>query len=71
VQARDVDARAAVYRAQALVYAWSAQRAASMPVREVIFLFARPSPAIERSFTVDAAFLAEAEALLAAVPPTA
>jgi hypothetical protein len=35
-----------------------------MPVREVILLFARPDPAIERAFTVNAGFLAEAESLL-------
>jgi hypothetical protein len=71
VSAKDVDERAEVYRAQALIYAWSAQRAAGMPVREVILLFARPDPAIERSFKVDAAFLAEAEALLAKEPALA
>ncbi len=61
----DVDAHAERYRNQALVYGWSAQTASRMPVREVIFLFARPDPAIERAFPVDAAFLAEAESLLA------
>lgn len=65
VSARDAGARAEAYRNQALVYAWSAQAASRTPVREVIFLFARPDPAIERAFAVDAAFLAEAESLLA------
>jgi hypothetical protein len=65
VTPKDVDERAALYRAQALIYAWSARRASGMPVREVILLFARPDPAIERSFTVNPAFLAEAESLLA------
>jgi ATP-dependent helicase/nuclease subunit A len=64
VTPKDVDERAALYRAQALIYAWSAQRASGMPVREVILLFARPDPAIERAFTVNAGFLAEAESLL-------
>jgi ATP-dependent exoDNAse (exonuclease V) beta subunit len=64
VTAKDVDARAAVYRTQALVYAWAAQAAARMPVREVIFLFARPDPPLERALSVDDAFLAEAESVL-------
>ena len=50
---------------QALVYAWAAQRATGMPVREVVFLFARPHPAVEHAVPVDDALLAEAEALLA------
>jgi ATP-dependent exoDNAse (exonuclease V) beta subunit len=66
VTATDVEERAASYRNQALVYAWSAHRATNLPVREVILLFARPDPAIERSFPGDAAFLAEAEALVTA-----
>ena len=62
VSAADVEERAREYRNQALIYGWAAGRAAAMPVREVIFLFARPG--IERSMPVDAAFLAEAEDLL-------
>ena len=65
VSPKEVDARSETYRNQALVYAWSAQTASRMPVREVILLFARPDPAIERAYSVDAAFLAEAESLLA------
>lgn len=61
-----LDERAALYRTQALVYAWAAARTTGMPVREVVFLFARV-PAT-RAFTVDDAFMAEAESLLAAVP---
>jgi ATP-dependent exoDNAse (exonuclease V) beta subunit len=61
---RDVDDRAQSYRTQALVYAWSAHRATGLPVREVVFLFARPDPAVERAFAVDEAFLKEAQALL-------
>jgi ATP-dependent exoDNAse (exonuclease V) beta subunit len=68
VTAKDVDERAEFYRAQALTYAWAAQRATGMPVHEVILLFARPQPAIERSFKVDDAFLAEAEATLRRQP---
>ncbi len=65
VSPKEVDARSETYRNQALVYAWSAQTASRVPVREVILLFARLDPAIERTFSVDAAFLAEAESLLA------
>ncbi|HEY7802685.1 MAG TPA: PD-(D/E)XK nuclease family protein, partial [Dehalococcoidia bacterium] len=64
VSARDIETRAAHYRTQMLVYAWAAERAAGMPVREVVFLFARPG--IEHATVVDAAFRAEAEALLSA-----
>jgi ATP-dependent exoDNAse (exonuclease V) beta subunit len=62
VRAADVDARTAEYRGQALIYAWAAHRATGFPVREVIFLFA--SIPAEKSIPVDAAFLAEAEAML-------
>jgi ATP-dependent exoDNAse (exonuclease V) beta subunit len=65
VTAKDVDERAAFYRNQALVYAWAVHEAA-MPVREVIFLFARPGE--ERSYTVDAAFLKEAATLMRTEP---
>jgi hypothetical protein len=37
-----------------------------MPVREVVFLFARPG--IERAYAVDEAFIAEAEALMRIEP---
>ena len=63
VSASQAAERAAHYRPQALVYAWAAHRATGTPVREVVFLFARPG--IEHAETVDAPFLAEAEALLA------
>ncbi len=59
---REVDERAAHYRNQALVYTWAAHRATSMPVREVVFLFARI--ALEHNTIVDDAFMAEAEALM-------
>jgi ATP-dependent helicase/nuclease subunit A len=59
-----IDERAEFYRTQALVYAWAAQRATGLPVREVVFIFARPDPVEERSFRATAAFLAEAEELL-------
>jgi ATP-dependent helicase/nuclease subunit A len=68
VSARDVEERASLYRHQALVYAWAAHAATSLPVREVIFLFARPDPAIEHRTPVDAAFTAEAEALMRGGP---
>ena len=42
VRTSEVAERAAHYRPQALVYAWAAHRATGMPVREVVFLFARP-----------------------------
>ncbi len=66
VSAAEIEKRAGEYRKQALIYAWAAARAAAMPVREVIFLFARPG--IERAMPVDAAFQAEAEALLRPEP---
>jgi ATP-dependent helicase/nuclease subunit A len=66
VSARDVDDRAAHYRNQALVYAWAVRAATGMPVREVIFLFARPG--VERSYAADDAFLAEAERLMRSEP---
>jgi ATP-dependent helicase/nuclease subunit A len=65
VTAKDVDERAAHYRNQALVYAWAVHEAA-MPVREVIFLFARPGE--ERAYPVDAAFIAEAATLMRSEP---
>ncbi|MEX0750980.1 MAG: UvrD-helicase domain-containing protein [Dehalococcoidia bacterium] len=65
VTEKDVDERAAHYRNQALVYAWAVRQAA-MPVREVVFLFARPG--VERAYPVDDAFLAEAEALMRLEP---
>ena len=65
VSAAQVAERAAHYHPQALVYAWAAHRATGMPVREVVFLFARPQPAVEHTVPVDDALLAEAEALLA------
>ncbi len=64
VSANDVEQRAAVYRNQALVYAWAAHAAARLPVSEVTFLFARPDPAIEHCTVVDAAFMSEADALV-------
>jgi ATP-dependent helicase/nuclease subunit A len=68
VTAAGVDARAAEYRPQALIYAWAAAHATGMPVREVIFLFARPG--IEHVMTVGEAFRAEAESLLSAPAPS-
>jgi ATP-dependent helicase/nuclease subunit A len=62
VSERDVDERAAFYRNQALVYAWAVHEATRMPVREVVFLFARPG--VERSYDADDAFLAEAARLM-------
>jgi ATP-dependent helicase/nuclease subunit A len=66
VTAKEVDERAEHYRNQALVYAWAVREATGMPVREVIFLFARPG--IERAYACDAAFGAEAEALMRREP---
>jgi ATP-dependent helicase/nuclease subunit A len=58
----EIAARTAYYRPQALVYAWAAREATGLPVREVVFLFARvPS---ESSLIVDGAFLAEADVLM-------
>jgi ATP-dependent helicase/nuclease subunit A len=71
VSANDFEARAAFYRNQALVYAWAARSATRMRVREVVFLFARPDPAIEHHTPVDDAFMAEAEALLRGEPTLA
>ncbi|MBF6600840.1 MAG: UvrD-helicase domain-containing protein [Dehalococcoidia bacterium] len=62
VTAREVDERAAQYRNQMLVYGWAAERATGLPVREVVFLFARPG--IERATVFDAALRAEAAELL-------
>jgi hypothetical protein len=62
--ASDIDARAATYRNQALVYAWAAHTATRMRVREVVFLFARPDPAREHRTIVDDAFMAAADALV-------
>jgi ATP-dependent helicase/nuclease subunit A len=58
----EIDARAGLYRNQALVYAWAACAATGMPVREVIFLFARTG--VEKAMAADAAFMAEAEELM-------
>jgi ATP-dependent helicase/nuclease subunit A len=61
------EARARVagdYRRQGLVYAWAAKHATGMEVREVVFLFARPEPALECRIAVDGAFMDEAEALM-------
>jgi ATP-dependent exoDNAse (exonuclease V) beta subunit len=62
VTAATIDKRAAHYRPQALVYAWAAARATGLPVREVVFLFARLGA--EHAVPVDAALLEEAEVLL-------
>ncbi len=63
VSAAEADIRAnEVYLNQALVYAWAAHRATDKPVREVVFVFARPGT--ESRIAADAAFMAEAEALL-------
>jgi len=67
VSADDVEARAEQYRNQALVYAWAVQEAAGMPVREVIFLFARPGT--EHSYSVGPEFLEEARRRVAAGEP--
>jgi ATP-dependent helicase/nuclease subunit A len=64
VSGAEVEERAAHYRPQALVYAWAAREATGLLVREVVFLFARGP--WEHTMTVDAAFLAEAEALMRA-----
>jgi ATP-dependent helicase/nuclease subunit A len=66
VSGAEIDRRAAHYRNQTLVYAWAAQRATGMPVREVVLLFATPGE--ERSFPANPAFMAEAEALLRVAP---
>ena len=59
----EADIRAnALYHQQAQVYAWAAQRATGLPVREVVFLFARIPH--ETTITVDAEFIATAEALI-------
>ncbi|HYM15240.1 MAG TPA: UvrD-helicase domain-containing protein [Dehalococcoidia bacterium] len=58
----EIAARAALYRNQALVYAWAARAATGRPVREVVFLFARTGEA--RSMIADAAFMAEADELM-------
>ena len=57
-----IEARTAAYRNQALVYAWATQLATGRPVREVVFVYAHPG--VERPIAVDAAFMAEAEALM-------
>ena len=64
----EIEKRTATYRNQALVYAWAAQLATGRPVREVVFVYARPG--VERAIPVDAAFMAEAESLMrqAALP---
>ncbi len=62
VSRTEVEERAASYRTQAQIYAWAAGRTTGMRVREVILLFARPG--VEHATRVDAAFLAEAEAVL-------
>ena len=59
---RDVADSAATYRNQALIYAWAAAAATGLPVREVVFLYVRGP--WESRITVDAAFVAEAEALM-------
>jgi ATP-dependent exoDNAse (exonuclease V) beta subunit len=61
--------RTAMYRNQALVYAWAAHHTTNLPVREVIFLYARLSH--EDRIPVDAAFLSEAEDLLRSPAMTA
>jgi ATP-dependent helicase/nuclease subunit A len=58
----EIDARAGLYRNQALVYAWAARAATGRPVREVIFLFVRTGD--ERVMPADAAFMAEADELM-------
>ena len=50
------------YGKQAQIYAWAAHRATGMPVREVVFLFARIPK--ESATLVDAAFMAAADALM-------
>jgi ATP-dependent helicase/nuclease subunit A len=62
VTGAEISARAGLYRNQALVYAWAARVATGMPVREVIFLFARTGD--EKTMAADAAFMAEAEELM-------
>ncbi len=66
VSRADADIRAnKLYYKQAQVYAWAAQRATGMPVREVVFLFARIMPvAHESMIAVDANFIASAETLV-------
>ncbi len=60
----EVAVRTDSYRRQALVYAWAASAATGLPVREVVFLYAR-GPWEER-IAVDAAFMDEAEAMMRA-----
>ncbi len=62
VTGAEIDARAEIYRNQALVYAWAAREATGMRVREVIFLFARTGD--EHVMTADAAFMAQADDLM-------
>ena len=70
VSAREVEERAKSpkYHRQALVYAWAARAATGLPVREVVFLFARGP--WEHAMVVDAAFVAEADALMLAPAPS-
>jgi ATP-dependent exoDNAse (exonuclease V) beta subunit len=69
VSASEADERAEYYRNQALVYAWAVSEAAAIPVRQVIFLFARPG--VERTYAVGPAFLEEARRLVASPAPLA
>ena len=69
IGASEVEARAAHYRNQALVYAWASTAATGLRVREVVFVFARPG--IERAFAIDAEMLAEAAEVVTAAPAIA
>ena len=60
----EVAERTDSYRPQALIYAWAAAAATRLPVREVVFLYARV-PA-ESAIPVDAAFVAAADVAMRA-----
>ena len=68
VTREDAAARAAFYKNQALIYAWAAATTTNLRVREVIFIFARPTPAEAFTYAVDAAFMADAKALVGREP---
>ncbi|MDI3339804.1 MAG: UvrD-helicase domain-containing protein [Sphaerobacter sp.] len=58
-----IDARLAVYRNQAAVYAFAIARITGLPVKEVVFVFARAG--VERAIPVDPALLTLGERLAA------
>lgn len=62
IKRKEMDARTASYRRQALVYAWAAHETTGLLVREVVFLYARVPG--ESAFVANASFMAEADALM-------